>query len=79
MSLNTFEKEILAYGRYLERVYNLNIYDTHREFVDEYLQKERVDLNDLPQSKTIPLTLKTPKDRDAYIAQALGLLSRIIP
>lgn len=79
MHLSKFENEILAMGRYLEKVYKFNVYGEHSSYVDEYLKKEGVSLDDLPLSKNITLNFKSAKDKKAYIAQAMGLLSRILP
>lgn len=77
MTLSTFENEILAMGLYLERTYQFNIYGDQRERVERYLQKEGVSVNDLPQSKYIDLNVRTRKNKNEYIAQAMGLALRI--
>lgn len=79
MTLSVFEKEILAMGIYLERTYGYNIYGEYRDFVNEYLKKEGVSVNDLPHSKNVTLNLRGPKEKNDYVAQAPGLLLRILP
>jgi hypothetical protein len=77
MALSKFENEILAMGLYLERAYDYNIYGELRDVVSLHLQKEGVSVNDLPLSKNIDLNIRSKKHRDQYIAQALGLATRI--
>jgi hypothetical protein len=76
--LSKFENEILAMGLYIQKVYDINVYGEHTESVETYLKQEKVDLNDLPFSQNVSINFTGVTQRDAYIAQANGLLARII-
>ncbi len=77
-TLSSFENEILAMGRFLERVYDYNIYDKDREYIDTYLKEHKVDINNIASSKNVDLRFLTPGERIKYTAQAIGLMKRLL-